>query len=203
MKKITLIIILTGTLFMSACYVSVPEATDPAAQLENAQHYMDEGNPLAAERVIMESIRTSEVRNDPEGLGNAYRALALFLRSPALARRERTYREVGFLETTITYDTRQPKSDEYVRRAIEQYTQAAARYQARGQYNRLATLYYRQARTYQLVNDTTNACAAYEQSRSAYAESATRNQPDKPEIPAGFSSFHDAILSAKKRAGCS
>ncbi|MDR1310278.1 MAG: hypothetical protein LBK01_00130 [Burkholderiaceae bacterium] len=203
MKKITLITMLTGALFVSACYVSMPEATDPAVQLENAQRYMDEGNPLAAERVIMESIRTSEVRNDPEGLGNAYRAFALFLRSPVLARRERTYRETGFLETSITYETRQSKSDEYVRRAIEQYTQAATRYQARGQYNRLATLYYRQAKTYQLINETKNACTAYEQSRSAYAESATRNQSDKPDIPSGFSSFHDAILSAKKRAGCS
>ncbi|MDL2284551.1 hypothetical protein LJC19_05355 [Oxalobacter sp. OttesenSCG-928-P03] len=203
MKKTLTVLILLSALLLSSCiYVSLPESSDPAIKLEEAHRYMAQGQPLAAERLILEAIRIYETENDPEALGNAYRDFGAFLRSPSVAQREQTYREAGFLESSITYDNRFEKSGEYLDRAIAQYNEAANRYQARGRYDLLSMLYYNQASVYLLQNNTGMACTSYDQSRSAYAESAVRNTSTKPEIPRGYSSFHEAITAAKNQAGC-
>ena len=203
MKKTATSLVLFLSVFLSSCvYVSLPESSDPAVKLEEASRYMAQGQPLPAERLIMEAMRIYETENNPEGLGNAYRDFGTLLRSNAIAQREQTYREAGFLDNSITYDNRHEKSSEYLDRAIAQYNEAASRYQSQGRYDLLSTLYYTQAGVYLQQNNNAMACSAYDQSRSAYAESAVRNSANRPIIPRGYSSFHEAITAAKSRAGC-
>lgn len=201
MKRILTPLVWLLALLLSSCYISLPESSDPAMKLEEASRYLEQGQPLPAERLIMEAMQAYQTQNDPEGLGNAYRNFGLFLRSPAIAQRERTYREAGFLDHNITYDNRMEKSGEYLEKAMTQYNEAATRYQNQGNYGQLSTLYYDQAGVYLLQNNKTMACSTYDQSRKAYAESAVRNT-EKPEIPKGYASFHDAITAAKNQAGC-
>lgn len=203
MKKTLSSFVLLFPLFLSSCvYVSLPESSDPAIKLEEAARYMAQEQPLPAERLIMEAMQIYETENNPEGLGNAYRDFGAFLRSNAIAQREQTYREAGFLDNSITYDNRYEKSNEYLDRAITQYNIAASRYQSQGRYDLLSTLYYTQASVYLLQNNNGMACSSYDQSRSAYAESAVRNASIQPVIPSGYSSFHEAITAAKNQAGC-
>lgn len=203
MKKTRTPLVLLSALLLSSCvYVSMPESSDPAAKLEEAGNYMAKGQPLPAERLIMETMRIYETENNPEGLGNAYRDFGAFLRSPAIAQREQTYREAGFLDNSITYDNRYEKSNTYLDKALLKYNEAANRYQSQGRYDLLSTLHYTQANVYLLQNNRAMACSAYDQSRSAYAESAVRNASTRPAIPKGYTSFHEAITAAKNQAGC-
>ncbi len=203
MKKILATFISLLSLLLSSCvYVSFPESSDPAIQLQEASRHMTQNQPLAAERLIMEAMHTYEAGNNPEGLGNACRDFGILLRSNAVTQREQTYREAGFLDNSISYDNRQEKSGEYLDKAIAQYNEAASRYQRQGRYDLLSTLYYTQGEVYLLQNNNSMACSAYDQSRAAYAESAVRNSSTKADVPNGYSSFHDAIAAAKKQAGC-
>ncbi|MDR0933514.1 MAG: hypothetical protein LBM56_00270, partial [Burkholderiaceae bacterium] len=157
MKKIVAFLVLLPVMLLSSCmyisvpnvpYVSLPEQYDPAAKLQDARTYLSEGQPLPAERLIMEAIKIYETSDNPDGLGNAYRDFGLFLRSPAIERRTRLYRESGFLDNTITLENRQEKSAEYLDKALVQYQEAATRYQRKGRYDLLCTLYYHQAELY-------------------------------------------------------
>jgi len=203
MKKIRVFFILLSGLFLSSCvYVSLPESSDPAVKLEEAGRYMAQGQPLPAERLIMEAMRMYQTENNPEGLGNAYRDFGVFLRSSAVTQRERTYRETGFLDSSITYDNRHEQSRIYLEKALAQYNEAANRYKSQGRYDLLSALHYTQAGTYLLQNNRAMACTTYDQSRKAYAESAVRNLSAKPDIPKGYASFHEAITAARNQAGC-
>lgn len=203
MKKTAVLLTLLLSLLTSCVYVSLPESSDPAEKLEEAQRYMAQGQPLPAERLITEAIRTYQTQNNPEALGNAYRDFAAFLQSSSVAQREQTYREAGFLDTDITFDNRYDKAAEYLDKALEQYSVAAARYQNAGRFDQLSTLYYRQANIYLRQNRPDKACQAYNQSRQAYAENAVRNTASYPAAPGGYASWHDAIAAAKRQAGCS
>lgn len=203
MKKTVALITLLLPLMLSACvYVSLPESSDPAEKLQEARRYIAQGQPLPAERLITEAIHIYQTENNPEALGDAYRDFAAFLRSPAVAQREHTYREAGFLETGITFDNRHEKAAEYLEKALMQYDTAAARYQQAGRFDQLSALYYRQAGIYLLQNQPGKACHAYDQSRLAYAENAVRNTAARPAAPGGHPSWHDAIAAAKRQAGC-
>lgn len=203
MKKTAVLFALLLSLTLSACvYVSLPEPADPADKLEAAQRYMAQGQPLPAERLITEAISIYQTENNPEALGNAYSDFAAFLQSPAVAQREHTYREAGFLDESVTFDNRQEKAAEYLDKALAQYDTAAARYRQAGRFDQLSALYYRQAGVYLLQNQPGKACQAYDQSRQAYAENALRNTAPHPEAPGGYASWHDAIAAAKRQAGC-
>lgn len=202
MKKTVVLFTLLLSLLTSCVYVSLPETSDPAEKLQEAQRYMTQGQPLPAERLITEAIHTYQTQNNPEALGNAYRDFAAFLQSSSVAQREQTYREAGFLDTSITFDNRYDKAAEYLDKALEQYSIAAARYQNAGRFDQLSTLYYRQANIYLQQNRPDQACQAYDQSRLAYAENAVRNTASSPAAPGGYASWHDAIAAAKRQAGC-
>lgn len=203
MKKIFSISILLISLLLSSCvYISLPESSDPKIKLENARSYMAKGQPFPAERLIMDAMQIYETQNNPEELGGAYCDFGEFLRSDAIAQREQTYREAGFLDNSITYDNRYEKSNEYLDKAIAQYSKAADNYLSNGRFDLLSSLYYRQANVYLLQNNNTMACSSYDQSRAAYAEGVIRNLSALPNIPDGYSSFHDAISAAKIKAGC-
>ena len=203
MKKTAISFALLLCAFLSSCvYVSLPESSDPTTRLEEARRHMAQGQPLPAERLIMEAIRSYQAENHAEGLGNAYRDFGLLLRSNSVAQREQVYREAGFLDNDITFDNRLEKSGEYLNLSISQYNEAASHYQNQGRYDLLSTLYYTQGEVYLLQNNHTMACSAYDQSRAAYAESAVRNTTEKPLIPGSYTSFHEAIAAAKNQAGC-
>ncbi len=203
MKKLLSAFVLLSALFLSSCvYVSLPESSDPAARLEEARRYTAQGQPFPAERLIMEAMRTYEAENNPEGLGNACRDFGIFLRSGAVAQREGAYRETGFLDSSVTWDNRNEKSNAFLDKAIAQYNEAASRYQRQGRYDLLSTLYYTQAAVYLLQNNPAQACTAYDQSRAAWAEGAVRNTASRADIPGGHASFHDAITAARRQAGC-
>jgi tetratricopeptide (TPR) repeat protein len=203
MKKVRALFLLLPGLFLSSCfYVSLPESSNPAIKLEEANRFMARAQPLPAERLITEAMRTYEKENNPEGLGNAYRDFAVFLRSSAVAQREQIYRDAGFLDSSITYDNRYEKSAAYLEMALAQYNEAADRYQNQARFDRLSALYYTLASAYLLQNKNTMACSAYDQSRAAYAESVVRNPSARPDIPKGYASFHEAVIAAKNQAGC-
>ena len=182
--------------------MSLPESSFPDAKLNEANRHLARGQPLIAERLILEAIRTYEANKEHEGLGNAYRDYGVLLRSNAVTQRERTYREAGFLDASITFDNRFEKSAFYLEQAIAQYELAAENYQRTARFDMLSSLYYTQAETYLLQNNSAMACSTFDRSRMAYAESIIRDRNASPMIPRGHASFHDAIDVAKRNAQC-
>ena len=197
-----IIVLLLSGIILSSCSIRLPEPSSPDAQLNEANLQLARGQPLVAERFFMGAIRSYEKNREPEGLGNAYRDYGVFLRSNAVSQREHTYREAGFLDGTTTFDTRSERSASYLDRAIAQYNLAAESYHRQGRFDLLSSLYYTQAHTYLLQHNKAMACATYDRSRVAYAESVIRNRDTTPPIPRGHDSFHDAIESAKRQAQC-
>ena len=203
MKTARVISVLLSGLILSSCFnMSLPESSFPDAKLNEANRHLARGQPLAAERLIMEAIRTYEANREHEGLGNAYRDYGVLLRSNAVTQREQTYREAGFLDSSITFDNRFEKSAYYLDQAIIQYSTAADSYQRTNRYDQLSSLYYTQAETYLLQNNNAMACSSYDKSRLAYAESIIRDRNASPAIPKGHASFHEAIDVAKRHAQC-
>lgn len=193
--------LMSGVLLTSACSFSLPESSNPDTKLQMARDYQNKQQALPAERLLMEAMKEYELNENTEGLAESYREFGLFLKSPQVTAKEQTYRSAGFLNTSISFDNRIEKGNEYLALANEQYQKALTRAQSQKQYDKLPMLYYKQAQTYQQLGNTQQACASYDKSREAFAENAVRGFAASS-IPEGYSSFDEAIRTAKYSAHC-
>ena len=99
---------------------AVLSTSDPLAKLHDAEDlFMRQDRPLPAERLIREAIAIYQEKDDPHGLGNAYREYGDLLMSPAIVKWETVYRRDGFQDKSVTFDNR-------VAKALENYSKAGA-----------------------------------------------------------------------------
>jgi len=77
--------------------VGVVSSSDPLTKLNDAEDlFMRQDRPLIAERLIREATAIYQERDDPHGLGNAYREYGDFLTSPAVSKWSRSIAETAF-----------------------------------------------------------------------------------------------------------
>ena len=204
MLKTRFLIGLAGLLFLCGCAgVGVVATSDPNTELEDARYlYRNSDRPIIAERLIREAMASFEERDDPLGLGKAYREYGDLLRSESITGHwQKYYRENGFQDQTVTFDNRIAKSNEYYVKALEYFTRAEGRLRETGPFDALTNLYYNMAYTSIALGDRTKACRYYDQTIEAYAENMKRNPNAKPYAPSG-TTLPELVKSHKRDIGC-
>ena len=108
MKVLTRSILPGWLLLISACAgVGIVSTGNPLAKLNDAEVLFQEKNrPVPAEKLIQEAIGIYQREDNAHGLGNAYREYGDLLRSSAVVRWEPQYRRYGFLDKSITFNSR-------------------------------------------------------------------------------------------------
>jgi tetratricopeptide (TPR) repeat protein len=203
--RLSVSLVCVACTLLSACAgVGIVSSDNPLTKINDAEIlFVQKDRPLPAERLIQEAIVIYQRKDDAHGLGNAYREYADLLRSPAVARHETIYRRDGFLDRSITFDTRLDKANEFYHRALEYYDTAATQLRASSRFDALTNLYFNIAWVNVALGQHDQACAAYDQTLKAYNENMQANPSAKPNFPGQFASLPEALADARRRAGCS
>lgn len=188
-----------GSFILAGCTAfGVAASSDPLTKLNDAEElFMGQGRPLPAEKLIREAMEIYQERNDMHGLGNAHREYADLLRSPAVTKWEKAYRESGFRDPSVTFDNRVTKASEYYSKAIGFYAQAEKQHKEARRFDALTNVYFNMGWSYLQLDDKKNACAYYDNAMDAYLENVKQNPNAKPK-----GSVPQAVSAAKRRAGC-
>jgi tetratricopeptide (TPR) repeat protein len=174
----------------------VPETNDPREKLKWANELFDrQARPLPAERLINEAIAICTQNNDRECLAQAYITYGFFFRSASIRKWEKVYRENGFQDKTVSYDTRYIKSKEYFEKAIPILTDL-------GQFDRLTNAYLNLGFAYEFIGNKAGACEPYTKSLESYRKYVERNPSANVALPQGFTTYEDYLSIQQKRAGC-
>ncbi len=194
---------LAGILLLSACSgFGVVASSDPLTKLNDAESlFQEQDRPLIAERLIREAMAIYQERDDPHGLGNAYREYADLLRSPSVSGKwQKFYRENGFQDRSVTYESRLAKASEYYAKALEHYERAALQHSQTKRFDALTNVYYNMAWSSLMLGQKDKACGYYDKTQQAYQDNLKQNPTAKPYSPSG--SMEQLIATARKRAGC-
>lgn len=106
------------SLFYGCSAVGVPSTSDPYEKLQLAEDLIKrQARPLPVERLIRDAVEICQEIKDSKCLGYAYYTYSLFFKSPSIEGAGKHYRNNGFLDKTVTYDTRLSKSQEYFEKA--------------------------------------------------------------------------------------
>jgi len=169
---------------------------DPYRTLAEARTlYTQKNEPAAAERRLRDAIAAFHADNDEKGLADAYHQYAYFLESPTVARAEKTYRKVGFLDSSVTFDNRLQKSVAYFDRAAPIYARLK-------RFDKLTENNVGRGIVFANLANRDEACASFDQADSFHEESERRNPDAKPPLPSGFKTWDGYLASLKKWAGC-
>jgi tetratricopeptide (TPR) repeat protein len=192
---------ITAAALLSACAgVGIAASSDPLTKLNDAEVlFSSKDRPLPAERLIQEAMAIYQERDDFHGLGNAHREYGDLLKSRAVANWEKIYRRDGFVDRSITFDSRLTKASEHYSTALEYYHRAESRELAAGKYDALTNLYYNMAWSHLALGAQDEACADFDRTVQAYSENMRRNPNAHP---SGGGSIPDAVARAKRQAGC-
>ena len=189
---------LSSFVFTGCTAFGVAASSDPLTKLNDAEElFQAQGRPLPAEKLIREAMDIYQERDDPHGLGNAHREYADLLRSPAVTKWEKVYRENGFRDPSVTFDNRVAKAAEYYSKAIGFYARAEKQHKDARRFDALTNVYFNMAWSYLQLDDRKNACANYDSAMDAYLENVKHNPGAKPR-----GSVPQAVSAAKRRAGC-
>lgn len=182
---------------LSGCAgVEVQPTTDPAEKLRIAQAlYTQERRPVPAENQIQEAIEIYTQQHDNVGLAEAYRQYGLFFRSDAVKKSEQYFRNNGFIEPSVSYDTRYSKSIEYFEKARDLYTEQK-------KYDALTNLYLNMGLTYELMQNPQAACPVFDQMISSYSEHLKARPGAILYAPAGYVNLEGYMADVKKKGGC-
>ncbi|MES1982642.1 MAG: hypothetical protein V4443_09205 [Pseudomonadota bacterium] len=182
--------------------VGVVASSDPLRKLTDAEYlYTRQDRPLIAERLIREAMVIYQERDDPHGLGNAYRGYADLLLSPSVTGKwQKFYREHGFQDKSVTFENRKDKASEYYLKALEFYARAESRLREANRFDALTNVYLNMAWSWHRLDDRAKSCAFYDKALEAYTENIKRNPEAKPYSPVG--SVPELIEAQKKWAGC-
>ena len=184
------------TILAGCTGVSVQPATDPAEKLRIAQAlYTQEQRPVPAENQIQEAIEMYVQQQNTVGLAEAYRQYGLFFRSDAVKKSEQYFRNNGFIEPSVTYDTRYSKSIEYFEKARDLYAEQK-------KYDALTNLYLNMGLTYELMQNPQAACPAFDQMISSYKEHLRARPTAVLFAPAGYANLEGYMADVKKKGGC-
>jgi tetratricopeptide (TPR) repeat protein len=195
---------LIGLLFLYGCAgVGVVASSDPNTKLNDAEYLFKSYNrPLIAERLIREAIVIYQERDDPHGLGKAYREYGDLLRSESITGNwQKYYRENGFQDQSVTFDNRIAKSTEYYAKALEYFARVEKQLRATGPFDTLTNVYYNMAYISIMLDDKIKACRYYDLTIEAYAENIKRNPGVKPYSPPG-TTLPELVETHKRSIGC-
>jgi hypothetical protein len=191
---------LTGVVIVylgiTACAaVGVVATSDPTKELANAVELFDHGRPLPAEGMIVDAIAQCEKTDNTVCIGEANRVYGLFLQSASVTQYKAQYQKYGFLDKSVTWDTRFQASILYFRKA-------GAIAQETDHYDLLSNIHYHISRDFAYMHDIDDACAALAQSLDAHEEFQRRNPSASVELINGQRSFVDTISDIRRRTGC-
>jgi tetratricopeptide (TPR) repeat protein len=111
------------------------------------------------------------------------------------------YRRNGFLDRSVTYDSRLEKASEYYSKALEYYRLAETQEVVAGKYDALTNVYYNMALSHLALGARNEACADYDRALKAYNDNMQRNPTAHPHgSQAG--TVPVSIAAAKKAADC-
>jgi tetratricopeptide (TPR) repeat protein len=192
---------MTAAALLSACAgVGIVATSDPLVKLNDAEVlFSSKDRPMPAERLIQEAMAIYQERDDPHGLGNAHRAYGDLLKSPAVVSWEKIYRRDGFVDRSITFDSRLAKASEHYAKALEYYRRAEMQELATSKYDALTNVYYNMAWSHLALGAQDEACADFDRTLQAYSENMRRNTNAHPY---GGGTIPDAVARAKRQAGC-
>jgi len=176
--------------------LSVPTNSDPAEKLRIAQAlYSQEQRPVPAENQIQEAIEIYAQQQNALGLADAYRQYGLFFRSDAVKKAEQYFRNNGFIQPSVSFDTRYSKSIEYFEKARDIYTEQK-------KYDALTNLYLNIGFTYQLMQNREAACPVFDQMIASYSEHLKARPSEILYAPAGYANLEGYMAAIKKKGGC-
>jgi hypothetical protein len=183
-------------LLASCAAAGVVATSDPERKLRDANDLLYVAHrPLPAERLIIEARDETLASGNRVGLADSYRTYALFLRSAPVKELAEHYRVKGFLDGSTTFDTRYSGSLGYLSRAERIYIEAKRD-------DMLSNLYFHMGMVSKLNGDLPGACAYLERSVTANAAYVLEHPNGPDELPAGCSTYMDAINASRKGIGC-
>jgi tetratricopeptide (TPR) repeat protein len=181
----------------------VASKTDPIDKLNQAESlYIHEDRPLMAEILIFDAMKIAKERQDLRALGSAHREYADLLRSPSITGKwAEHYRSKGFVDRSITFDTRLEKSNEYYRQAISYYDQGAQEFKRNNQYDLLTNVQFNTATSYSFLGEKLKACSYFDLTLAAHTEHVKRHPEAKEQAGSG-KSVSELVAVQKKKNGC-
>ena len=174
--------------------------TDPIPDRQSnlrdaAELYEHEDRPVFAERLIRETLDAYAKSDDELGLAESYRAYAYFLRSQAVESKRQYFRENGFLDPTVSFETRYERSIDYLDKAREIYE----RY---GRFDALTNINLNIGFTYEVLGNAEAACRAFDRSLENNRDGLEHNARVKLGLPKGFASYEEFLAPHRQRVGC-
>ena len=160
-----------------------------------AELYEHEDRPVVAERLIRQTLDAYARSDDELGLADSYRAYAYFLRSQSVESKRQYFREYGFLDPTVSFETRYERSIDYLDKAREIY-------QRYGRYDALTNINLNIGFTYEVLGNAEAACRAFDRSLENNRDSQDHNAKVKLGLPKGFASYEEFLAPHRQRVGC-
>lgn len=148
-----------------------------------------------AERLIAGASATVKQAGEDTGIAEVDLAWAEFYSSPAVVKAESYYRKRGFLDASVTYDSRLQKSVDY-------YDQATPLLLKARRYDALTAASASRGVALMNMGKREDACASFDESVSFYDEQMRRDPSVKPAVPEGYGSWKEYMSRLQKWAGC-
>ncbi len=196
MRAMNLLWVCAVSIGLSGCAGIMTKSTHSTAEkLRNAEElYEQQNRPVFAERQIYEVLNTARSNNDQLGMAEAYRAYAFFLRSDTLANWRQHFRQEGFLDPAVSFETRYEKSIDYLEKA-------RVIFQQHRRYDALTIVNLNIGFTFEVLGNLDAACHAFDRSlhnnRVSLEEDAM-----KISLPKGYATYEDFLAPHRKRAQC-
>jgi tetratricopeptide (TPR) repeat protein len=196
MKRSWIVKVLTVVSLIWSCGCAamfIPATNNPYKKLYWAEQLFDkQDRPLPAERLIREAMSLFNERNDKQGIAMSYRLYGFFLKSTSIKNWETFYRKNGFLDKSVTYDKRLEKAVEYFKKAEELFLILK-------EYDAITNISLNLGYTYEQIGDLKKASDLFDQSLEAHRENLRQNPETKVNLPIGYNSYEEFIISEKKR----
>ena len=186
------------SLLWSGCAsVATDVKVDTQAKLREAVDlYAKQDRPVAADKLIREAVNTYLNSGDQLGLADAYRTYGFFLRSQSVEGKwSKYYQENGFLDRSVSFDTRYEKSIDYLEKA-------RAIFERYGRFDALTNVNLNIGFTYEVLGNLDAACQAFDRSAGNNRDSLEQNAKVKVALPKGVATYEDFLAPHRKRAGC-
>jgi hypothetical protein len=177
--------------------IGVASTSDPMQKLRDAEVlFGSKGRPLLAERLIREAMAIYEQQHDDLGLAHTYRTYGFFFRSRSVNEQWREYyQKNGFLESSVTWDTRFTGSIRFFQKAVEIFDRM-------GEFDASTNVNLNMGFTYFLIHDTAQGCRALDKALDSYNANLRAHPDAKPQAPAGYGSFEEFVKQLRVRESC-
>ena len=178
---------------LAGCASTFGRSTDdPAANLRLASElFSRRDKPAEAEELILDTLKMCQKTGNRLGKAEAYRQYALLLRSYAVEKNERYYREEGFENKDIQFAKRYEK-------AIEYFIESREIFADYGRYDKLADIDIGMAKTYAHMNRSQEACDSLAKSEESY-KAYKASDPDIKEYHAEELADYEEYLGILKQ----